>query len=99
MKYWLLTTEYPPLHGGGISTYCYHTACMLTEKGHSVTVFINDKTIHSIKIEKLSEARLIRFNPSQTKSHSFLGHETNISYEFAHIIKTFIKKEGKPDLI
>ena len=99
MKYWLLTTEYPPLHGGGISTYCYHTACMLTEKGHSVTVFINDKTIHSIKIEKLSEARLIRFNPSQTKSHSFLGHETNISYEFAHIIKTFIKKEGKPDVI
>lgn len=99
MNYWLLTTEYPPLHGGGISTYCYHTACMLSEKGHSVTVFINDKTVNSIKIEKLPEAKLIRFNPSQTKSHSFLGHDTNISYEFAHIVKTFIEKEGKPDII
>ncbi|MEO6903065.1 MAG: glycosyltransferase [Bacteroidia bacterium] len=99
MNYWLLTTEYPPFYGGGISTYCYHTACMLSEKGHTITVFINDTTVKDTKIEILKEARVIRFNPSKTNSDSFLGNTTNISYEFAHIIKIFIDKEGKPDII
>ncbi len=99
MNYWLLTTEYPPFYGGGISTYCYHTACMLSEQGHAVTVFVTDKNIRSFKIDHLPEARIIRFNTSQTKSHTFLGYDTNISYEFANIVKTFIEKEGKPDVI
>jgi glycosyltransferase involved in cell wall biosynthesis len=99
LNYWLLTTEYPPFYGGGISTYCYHTACMLSEKGHSVTVFISDKSVKSIQVEKLAEARVIRFNPSQTNAYSFLGDVTSISYEFANILKLFIEKEGKPDYI
>ena len=42
---------------------------------------------------------LVRFNTSRTDSSSFLGHVTNISYEFAHIVKHFIEKEGQPDII
>lgn len=72
---------------------------MLSEEGHHVTVFINDKTVRSISIENLKEARVIRFNPSSTNSGSFLGHTTQLSFEFANIVKTFIEKEGNPDII
>ncbi len=100
MKYWLLTTEYPPFFGGGIGTYSTITATMMAEHGHDVTVFINDASVNNIKIERKSSAlRIIRFNPSRTRSSNFLGHVTNISYEFAHIVKIFVEKEGKPDVI
>jgi len=100
LKYWLLTTEYPPFYGGGIGTYSDMTANMMTDQGHEVSVFVNDASVHDIRIEKKSSAlRIIRFNPSRTKSSNFLGHITNISYEFAHIVKHFVEKEGQPDVI
>jgi glycosyltransferase involved in cell wall biosynthesis len=99
LKYWLLTSEYPPFFGGGIGTYCAATAKMLSGKGHSVSVFVNDASVSNIQTDEKNGIRIIRFNTSRTKSSSFLGHVTNISYEFAHIVKHFIEKEGKPDCI
>jgi glycosyltransferase involved in cell wall biosynthesis len=99
VKFWLLTTEYPPFYGGGISTYCYHTCCMLSEKGHQVTVFVNDRKVRSLEIEQKTEARIIRFNPGFTKTDAFLGNIAHLSYEFAMIVKKFIEQEGKPDHI
>ncbi|MCW3074056.1 MAG: hypothetical protein JWP69_1125 [Flaviaesturariibacter sp.] len=99
MKYWLLTTEYPPFFGGGISTYCQFTAKMLAEKGHGVSVFINDTSVSDVFIADKEGVRLIRFNPSQTNASSYLGHTTNLSYEFAHVVKKFVEEEGKPDII
>ena len=99
MNYWLLTTEYPPLYGGGISTYCYHTCCMLSEKGHQVTVFVNDKSAKSVIISKEKEARVIRFNPYNITTANFLGDTTFLSYAFAIITKKIIEEEGKPDFI
>ena len=100
MKYWLLTTEYPPFFGGGIGTYSAITSVMLSERGHDVSVFINDATVSDIRVESRTDSlRIIRFNPSRTNSSRFLGHVTNISYEFAHIVKHFIETEGRPDLI
>ena len=99
MKYWLLTSEYPPFFGGGIGTYCAVTAKMLSEKGHTVTVFVSDATVSNIQEDQKEGIRIIRFSTSRTNSSSFLGHITNISYEFAHIIKCFIEREGQPDVI
>ncbi|MGC4035395.1 MAG: glycosyltransferase [Chitinophagaceae bacterium] len=99
MNYWLLTTEYPPFFGGGISTYCYNTAIMLVENGHSVSVFVNDPSVADFVTEQRQGVRVIRFNPYRTKSSSFLGHTTNISYEFSQIVKLFVEKESKPDII
>lgn len=99
MIYWLLTTEYPPFFGGGISTYCLHTATMLTEKGYAVSVFVNDASVKKIEVTENEGIRVIRFNPTATKESFYLGHVTSISYEFAHIVKYFIEKEGKPDII
>jgi glycosyltransferase involved in cell wall biosynthesis len=97
--YWLLTSEYPPFFGGGIGTYCAITARMMAAKGHSVSVFINDATVSNITVSEESSIRVIRFNTSRTNSSAFLGHVTNISYEFADIVKHFVEKEGKPDCI
>src|SRR5689334_5355710 len=99
MHYWLLTTEYPPLFGGGISTYCYYTARMLANNGHQVTVFIYDMTVKDDQIEEQNGIRLVRFLPRKTGAHHFLGFNAYLSYEYANIIKSFILKEGKPDII
>lgn len=99
MKYWLLTTEYPPFYGGGISTYCFFTAKMLIEEGHAVSVFINDPSIKLVAEKTINRVRVIRFNPAFTDKTSFLGHTTNLSYAFAEVVKQHIEKEGKPDVI
>jgi glycosyltransferase involved in cell wall biosynthesis len=100
LRYWLLTTEYPPFFGGGIGTYSFCTAKMFAIKGHEVSVFINDSSVKDIRTEKnVHGVRTIRFNPSRTHSSESMGHITNICYEFAHVIKRFIEDEGKPDVI
>lgn len=99
MKYWLLTTEYPPFYGGGISTYCHLTAAMLAENGHSVSVFVNDGSVADYLISFESNVRIVRFNPSRTKSYKFLGYHANLSFEFAAIARHFIESEGSPDIV
>lgn len=99
MKYWLLTTEYPPFYGGGISTYCYHTASMLAQNGHEVTVFIPDEEVKDYISTNNNTIRIIRFNLNRTNSDSFLGYVPRLSYEFAAILKEIIQQEGKPDCI
>jgi glycosyltransferase involved in cell wall biosynthesis len=99
LTYWLLTSEYPPFFGGGIGTYCAITSKMMAAKGHRVSVFVNDASVNNVSIDERDGVRVIRFNTSRTGSSFFLGHVTNISYEFAHVIKHFIAKEGPPDCI
>lgn len=99
MKYWLLTTEYPPFYGGGISTYCFYTAKMLLSEGHAVTVFVNEASVKDVLVQQLEEVRVVRFNPDKSGANDFLGHTTNISYQFAQVLKSFVEKEGKPDVI
>lgn len=99
MKYWLLTTEYPPQFGGGIGTYVHCTANMLSNKGHDVTVFIYDIGLRTDKITIEKNIRLVKFVPNRTNTRSFLGFQANISYEYAAIIGEFIRKEGRPDII
>lgn len=99
MRYWLLTTEYPPFHGGGISTYCNFTAEMLRDEGHEVTVILQDFSVDKVEETKKDGIRIIRFFPRQTDAHHFLGYTAYLGYEFAEIIKSYILKEGKPDVI
>ena len=100
MNYWLLTTEYPPLHGGGISTYCRFTAEMLAEKNYAVTVFIPDDSVNDFTITNEStKIRLVKFNSNRNGLHAFLGYSARLSYAFATAVKQMIEKEGKPDFI
>ncbi|GAB2533637.1 glycosyltransferase [Rufibacter soli] len=99
MEYWILTTEYPPFYGGGISTYCKFTAEMLSSKGHQVSVFIQDFTVSDISEELINGVRVIRFLPQKTKTNRYLGYSAQLSYEFAEVIRRFMKQEGVPDVL
>lgn len=100
MNYWLLTTEYPPFHGGGISTYCYHTACMLADMNVALTTFVPDDNVTDYNIINTPEGnRIIRFNTNRNNSAAWLGYAARLSYEFASIVQHIIKIEGKPDII
>jgi glycosyltransferase involved in cell wall biosynthesis len=100
LNYWLLTTEYPPFHGGGISTYCYHTACMLVEQNIKITTFVPDDSVTDFKITNTPEGnRIIHFNTNRTNSAGYFGYTARLSYEFAGIVQHFIQLEGKPDII
>ncbi len=100
MKYWLLTTEYPPFHGGGISTYCYFTVRMLSEAGHSVTVFVADDGIADREVsDHDSGITIIRFNSNRDKLHASLGYTARLSYAFAGIVRIRIGEKGAPDMI
>lgn len=99
MKYWILTTEYPPLHGGGISTYTYYTAQMLKNKKHEVTVFIYDLSLSKDEVSIIDGIRVIRFVPRKTGTHKFLGFNAYLSYEYAFAVKEMLITEGCPDII
>jgi|SRR5579871_3028479 len=99
MKYWILTTEFPPLYGGGISTYCRETAEMMSANGHMVTVFVYDYSIEKITESYSDKIRIVRFKPLLTDAYKFMGFTASLSYEYAEIVKNYLEKEGDPDII
>lgn len=97
MNYWLVTTEFPPQSGGGISTYCWHTAKMLTQKNHEVTVFIPGNTPHkTTKSDTDKKIHLVYF-PVEQFDH--LGYEAGLSYTISQILKNHATAHGQPDVI
>ncbi len=100
MNYWLLTTEYPPFHGGGISTYCHFTAQMLVGKGHSVTVFVQDDSVEDhIVSGTRDKVTLIRWNSNRNQLHASLGYAARLSYGFADMVRLVIEQGEQPDVI
>ncbi len=99
MKYWLLTTEYPPFFGGGISTYCKFTAKMLVDRGFNVTIFVHDNSVYDVDVKIIDKCRVVRFNSQRSDASEFLGYVTNISYSFAKILEKYINIEGSPDVL
>lgn len=97
--YWLITSEFPPNHGGGISTYCINTANMLLENDHIVTVFTPDHTTASYHIEMIGKLRVVRFNPERSNDNNNLGYEVLLSLEFSKLLEEFILEEGAPNII
>ncbi|QEC42199.1 glycosyltransferase [Pseudobacter ginsenosidimutans] len=99
MKYWLLTTEYPPFFGGGISTYCSFTTRMLAANGHQVTVFVPDMSISKDVISESGNIRVIQFAANKTGMQAWLGYDALLSYEFAHTVGEYLKRESRPDIV
>lgn len=95
-NYWLLTSEYPPEFGGGIATYCFQNARMLSANGFNVTVFAPSTQKHTSETFE-NNFRVIRFE--QKKISSYLGYETEQSYQFAQTLKTYMEKEGVPCIL
>jgi glycosyltransferase involved in cell wall biosynthesis len=101
MNIWLLTGEYPPDYGGGIATYCFHSAQMLSQRGHHLTVFATGEDLpNSWQIQEYSERlRVVRFSANQSPQSSALGAFARWSYDAALVLAEFCRKEGKPDVL
>jgi glycosyltransferase involved in cell wall biosynthesis len=97
MKYWLLTSEYPPYYGGGIGTYTYHLAQLLGDKKVEVTVFVPDRNTNPINEETNNQVRVVRFSPYYADTASLLGYEAMVSYSCAAVIEKYMETEGLPD--
>ncbi|HMI59690.1 MAG TPA: glycosyltransferase, partial [Puia sp.] len=92
--------EYPPFHGGGISTYCHFTAEMLSARGFDVLVFVPDDAVRDfICTEEKIGIRLLRFNSNRSDLGPSLGYTARLSYEFALVVKTMMEKGERPDII
>ena len=101
MNIWLLTSEYPPDFGGGIATYSHHTAVMLSQRGHHLTVFDADEHVPGRwEIEECSpQLRVVRFSANQSPHSSALGEFARWSYDAAIVLSEFCRKEGLPDVL
>ena len=97
MKYWLLTTEFPPQFGGGIGTYCFQLSAILKQKGVELTVFILNRHEKGFKEVVSDNIRRVEFSPYLKDTSGFLGYETMVSCSFEEIIRLYVEKEGVPD--
>ncbi len=97
MNYWLVTTEYPPQSGGGISTYCYHTGQMLCAHGHKVFVFIPDSNIKQELNEVDDNGVTLIYFPIQHYDH--LGYEAGLSYTISQVLRSYCINHSPPDVI
>lgn len=99
MRFWLLTSEYPPFSGGGISTYASHTARMFSQFGHEVTVFTPARRSGRTTVTSNEGIRVIGFPASTRWTRGFLGWEASVSYQASVILKQFADAEGEPDFL
>ena len=98
ISYWLLTTEYPPQRGGGISTYCEATARMLNSRGYKVLI-ITPGNVKDFTISQQDGIEVVRFNVQDNGTEAFLGHCGRVSFGFLEIVRKLIGLKGKPDII
>lgn len=99
MKIWILTSEFPPLYGGGISTYCIESANMFSAYGHEVTIVTPDPKHKKISITQETNYRIVRFNQNEYFTASFLGYETHLSFAFSQVVGEMIQQFGLPDVL
>ncbi len=97
MNFWLLTTEYPPQSGGGISTYCYHTARMMAQECHNVTVFVPNNKIQ--KLERHQQQEGIQVVSYPVDNLPYLGFEAGLSFTLSNVLEKIAKEYGDPDYI
>lgn len=99
MRIWLMLTEYPPMHGGGISTYAGFATRMWQHGGHEVTVFLADDTVNSAITQVVENVRVIRFPKHLDPLYDVLGYVARLSYAYALTLARWIADEGPPDII
>ncbi|MDR1712878.1 MAG: glycosyltransferase [Coriobacteriales bacterium] len=100
LTYWLFTTEFPPMYGGGISTYCYHTVEMLKED-YRITVFVPDNELEpgAYIAEELDGYARIRFNGQTPEDGLPLGFHAATSWCFWKAAEKAITQYSSPNII
>lgn len=98
MKIWILTNDYKPTYGYGISSYIDQAIHMYQSK-HQVTIFTPD--IYQNTIETLTEnTRIIRFFDKSHTTSEYINIYLGLSKQIAEEVLSQIDKEGcAPDTI
>lgn len=95
-----LTFEFPPAHGGGLSTYMEHACRALVEAGVQVTVVHPE--VEAPKEGRLREAfgaTVFEFNPYEHFAFKYMGHWPAMSYAVSDALAEAIRSQGMPDLV
>lgn len=97
MKIWFVTSEFPPMFGGGIATYIDNVSRLLVAAGHEVTVFVRDE------VDDLEETRhgvsVVRFKHGRGERYTYLGYWAALAYQYCDVVLDRIAKHGAPDVI
>lgn len=103
LNVWIVTSEFPPMYGGGISTYCREAGLAWAQSGHSVTVFTRANPGQvGVSTESLEDRfDLVRVPVAATPNlQAALGYWHLMSYCIADEIISRIKSSGVvPDMI
>ncbi|RYY74753.1 MAG: glycosyltransferase [Gammaproteobacteria bacterium] len=103
LNIWIATSEFPPIFGGGISTYCWEAGVAWSSSGHNVKIFTRSASPYEeLNIENpRSGLAVVRFPvKSEGKVNASLGYWHLLSYCLAeNIIKQIRDGEIRPDII
>ncbi len=98
MRYWILTTEYPPERSGGIGTYMKEHSEVFASYGHQISIFYGKEKNSDQTIHVASNIVIHAFSVHNRSSSKFLGFEASLSYEFSERIIQQLTRET-PDII
>ena len=102
-KIWIVTSEFPPMYGGGISTYCNDAGLAWASCGHEVKIFtiqnIGEITVSRKKLA--ARLQVIRVPiQAEIKIEQCLGYVHLVAYSLAEEIINTIRSTGiTPDFI
>lgn len=99
MRTAFLTFEFPPAHGGGLSTYLQQALKMLRAKGDQAFVLVTDNGVEKLKIEKYEGHDIIRVNVVGHPVARTMGYWAAASYVMAETLANAIAMFGMPDVV
>lgn len=98
MKIWFISSEYPPMFGGGIGTYVKNAADSAAEAGHEVVVFTRGESDSVIAED--NGVSVVRLKTGRGDYYEHLGYWTAFSYEIYHKLKWYMETHQEiPDII
>lgn len=99
MRYAFLTFEFPPDHGGGLSTYMGHTLRMLRQAGEQAWVIVVDNTVTDRRVDRFEGFDVLRVNVVSRPICRTLGYWAAASHVMADALAQAIDSFGRPDIV
>lgn len=99
MRIFIITSEFPPSFGGGISMYVEQIATAYSQAHHNVTV-ITRSDQDSITEEINNNYRVVRFKHCARPVYGQMGYWPALSFDVADQLKALIELDGVlPDVV
>ncbi len=103
LSIWILTSEFPPMYGGGISTYCHESGLAWSMCGHRVKVFTRaDPAQEGRAVEDIGERYSVIRVPivAEPAIQNALGFWHLMSYCLAdEVVREIRERNDAPDMI